>query len=56
MSKARELCRSFLAWRERVARERRTIKELNRLSDYELHDIGIHRSMIPALARGDYQK
>lgn len=27
-----------------------TIKELNRLSDYELRDIGIHRSQIYSIA------
>lgn len=36
--------------------ERRTIKELNRLSDRELSDIGITRYDIPAIAKYDASK
>jgi len=32
------------------AKVKNTIKELNRLSDYELQDIGIHRSQIYSIA------
>jgi uncharacterized protein YjiS (DUF1127 family) len=32
------------------AKVNNTIKELNRLSDYELQDIGIHRSQIYSIA------
>ena len=42
---------------ERLAedkRARRTINELSKLTDYQLRDMGIHRSMIPAIARGEY--
>jgi len=34
------------------AKVRATIKELNCLSDAELHDIGIHRSQIRSVAEG----
>jgi uncharacterized protein YjiS (DUF1127 family) len=37
---------------EHRAQVRNTIKELNKLSDYELHDIGLHRSMINYIAEG----
>ena len=30
-----------------------TVNELNKLTDYELHDIGISRGDIQAIARGD---
>ena len=39
---------------ERFARyqeTRRTIRELSRLSDRDLHDLGITRTSIPSLAR-----
>ena len=42
---------------ERLAEERRarkTIEELSSLSDLQLRDMGIHRSMIHAVARGEY--
>ncbi|MGB1147650.1 MAG: DUF1127 domain-containing protein [Alphaproteobacteria bacterium] len=35
----------------RYQETRRTIRELNRLSDRDLHDLGISRAAIPALAR-----
>lgn len=35
----------------RYQETRRTIRELNRLSDRDLYDLGISRSAIPALAR-----
>jgi uncharacterized protein YjiS (DUF1127 family) len=44
--------------RKRAAKalERQTIKELSALSDKELHDIGIGRSQILGVARGDVVK
>ena len=42
---------------ERLAEERRarnTINELSKLTDYQLRDMGINRSMISSVARGDY--
>jgi uncharacterized protein YjiS (DUF1127 family) len=42
---------------ERLAEERqarKTINELSKLTDYQLRDMGIHRSMIVAVARGEY--
>lgn len=32
----------------------RTVQELSKLSDYQLRDMGLHRSMINAVARGEY--
>lgn len=36
------------------AQVRATIKELNHLSDRELHDIGLHRSQIRSIAEGTH--
>lgn len=41
------LVRSFSNWRK----YRQTINELGRMSDRELHDLGIGRSDIPYIAR-----
>lgn len=38
------------AWRGRRRRYRRTLAELNALSDHVLNDIGVERAEIPALA------
>lgn len=42
---------------ERLAEERQarlTIKELSKLTDYQLRDLGLSRSMIGSVARGEY--
>lgn len=41
------LIRNYRNWR----RYRETVSELSRLSNRELHDLGISRSDIPAVAR-----
>ena len=41
------LIRNYRNWR----RYRETVGELNRLSNRELHDLGIARSDIPSVAR-----
>lgn len=41
-----KLLRSFNNWR----RYRNTVNELNRLSTYELNDLGINRSQIRSIA------
>lgn len=33
---------------------RQSIDELSKLSDNELHDLGLHRSMINSVAKGKY--
>lgn len=40
---------------KRAAVVRETIKELNELTDKELHDIGISRGMIRSVAEGTYR-
>jgi len=35
---------------------RAAARELQRLSDHTLRDIGLHRSQIEAIARGDYYR
>jgi uncharacterized protein YjiS (DUF1127 family) len=42
-----KLLRNYRNWR----RYRETVSELNRLSNYELTDLGITRSDIPSVAR-----
>ena len=47
----------FSDWRKARARKamaRRTYKELNQLTDYELRDLGIGRSDIPSIALGNF--
>ena len=41
------IVRNYRNWR----RYRETVKELSRLSNHELNDLGIHRSEIPSVAR-----
>jgi uncharacterized protein YjiS (DUF1127 family) len=48
-----EAFRSFIKMREENAKIRATIKELNKLNDKELNDIGIARGDIWAVAHGD---
>lgn len=45
--------RSFLKMREENVKIKETIKELRKLSDKELNDIGIARGDIISVARGD---
>lgn len=49
--------RKVTRWLERRARIKQTVRELSSLTDRDLHDIGIHRSMIydVAIDRGDYR-
>lgn len=52
-SRSFSLAAFFAGWREAMLRDRvyrQTVKELSRLSDRELADIGIHRSMISQVA------
>jgi len=48
-----DLFKSFIRMREQNARIRSTIKELNKLSDRELNDIGIARGDIWSVAHDD---
>ena len=48
-----DLRRSMKLRAERNASYRNTIKELSKLNDYELNDIGICRGDIRNIARGD---
>ena len=48
-----DLRRSMRLRAERKAAYNRTYKELNRLNDFELNDIGICRGDIKNIARGD---
>jgi len=49
----RDLRRSMKLRVERKASYKRTLKELSRLTDFELNDIGICRGDIKNIARGD---
>jgi uncharacterized protein YjiS (DUF1127 family) len=49
--KVRDALRDYAKARGRAAAAR----ELERLSDHTLRDIGLHRSQIDALVRGDYR-
>ena len=49
----RDLRRSMKIRAERKAAYKRTYKELSRLTDFELNDIGICRGDIKNIARGD---
>jgi uncharacterized protein YjiS (DUF1127 family) len=49
----RDLRRSMKLRAERKASYKRTLKELSRLTDFELNDIGICRGDIRNIARGD---
>ena len=49
----RDLRRSMKLRAERKASYKRTLKELSRLTDFELNDIGICRGDIKKIARGD---
>ena len=49
----RDLRRSMKIRAERKASYKRTYKELSRLTDFELNDIGICRGDIRNIARGD---
>jgi|TARA_B100001093_G_scaffold421035_1_gene413205 uncharacterized protein YjiS (DUF1127 family) len=49
----RDLRRSMKLRAERKASYKRTLKELSRLTDFELNDIGICRGDIKNIARGD---
>jgi len=51
-----DLIRNIQRNRARKALERRTIRELSRLSDHELHDLGIGRSDIISIAKGEFYK
>ena len=48
-----DLRRSMKLRAERKASYKRTLKELSRLTDFELNDIGICRGDIQNIARGD---
>jgi len=48
-----DLRRSMKLRAERKASYKRTLKELSRLTDFELNDIGICRGDIRNIARGD---
>lgn len=48
-----DLFKSFMLKREEDQKIRETIKELNKLSDRELNDIGISRGDIYSVAHGD---
>ena len=47
------LFKDYLKYRARQAQIKRTIKELQQLSDHELNDIGFARGDIVSVARGD---
>jgi uncharacterized protein YjiS (DUF1127 family) len=49
----KDLRRSMKLRAERKASYKRTLKELSRLTDFELNDIGICRGDIRNIARGD---
>ena len=49
----KDLRRSMKERAERKAAYKRTFKELSRLNDFELNDIGICRGDIKNIARGD---
>tara|TARA_A200000113_G_C8605065_1_gene270643 strand:- start:50 stop:307 length:258 start_codon:yes stop_codon:yes gene_type:complete len=49
----KDLRRSMKLRAERKASYKRTLKELSRLTDFELSDIGICRGDIKNIARGD---
>lgn len=51
-----DLIRDWKRKQAQKALERRTIKELSALTDRELHDLGIGRSDITSIARGDFHR
>ena len=51
-----DLIRDYRRKRAQKKIERKTIKELNLLSDYELRDLGISRSDIRSIAAGNFDR
>lgn len=51
-----DLIRDIRRKRAQKALERKTIRELSALTDHELHDLGIGRSDITSIARGDFHR
>ena len=51
-----DLIRDFKRKSAQKALERRTVRELSALTDHELHDLGIGRSDIRSIARGDFDR
>ena len=51
-----DLIRDYRRTRAQKKIERKTIKELNLLSDYELRDLGISRSDIRSIAAGNFDR
>ena len=49
-----DLMKSWKINRARKAMARRTYNELQKLTDRELHDLGIGRTDIPSIARGTF--
>jgi len=51
-----DLIRDWKRTRARKALERQTIRELSALTDHELRDLGIGRSDITSIAKGDFYR
>jgi uncharacterized protein YjiS (DUF1127 family) len=51
-----DLIRNYRRKAADKALERQTIKELSKLTDRELHDLGIGRSDIRSVARGEFNR
>ena len=47
------LFKDYMAYRARQAQIKETVRELSRLTDHELNDIGFARGDILSVARGD---
>lgn len=51
-----DLIRDYRRKSAQKALERQTYRELSALTDHELHDLGIGRSDITSIARGDFYR
>jgi len=51
-----DLIRDYRRKAAKKALERQTFRELSALTDHELHDLGIGRSDIRSVARGDFYR
>jgi uncharacterized protein YjiS (DUF1127 family) len=56
INKLLEYYKNYKAWSEYRAKVRETIRELSRLTNHELNDIGISRGEIHSIAHECYKK